>query len=284
MKNILIIGASGFIGQSLLKGLKNYNIDTYRGRSVTDESVEKLKKVFEGRDIIINLSGKSLFTIWSKANKRKIYNSRIETAKKLVQVIMDMQNPPSHFLNASAIGIYKPETLVDEYSESFDNGFLSRVVKDWETCLEPLKEGKTRITILRFGIVLGKNGGAYKEYRRLTKYNLAAFFNKGLQSLSFICIHDLVNAVDFVIREKIEGVVNIVSPEPTTYKEFLEKLKNKLGGVLIWPVPGIVAKIVPGETSDLVLKGHIVKPLVLLENNFNFEFSDIQSCINKIEG
>jgi hypothetical protein len=235
-------------------------------------------------DIVINLAGKSLFTLWTDKNKKVIYNSRIETSKRIARVLNEMSSPPGHLLNASAIGIYKPEVNVDEYSNLYDDGFLAKVVKDWENSLDILKDNeKIRVTKLRFGIVLGKEGGAYRIFRRLSRFSMAAVFGQGEQSLSFAYINDLVRAVDFIIAKKIEGPVNIVSPETSSYRELMQKLKSQFNSLIVWKIPPFFPRTFLGETSEMILQGQMVEPKVLLENNFNFEASNISQCVNKLE-
>lgn len=283
MKKLLLIGASGFIGTALQQGLKDYEITVYRGRSIHNKSVEDMANDFEGQNIIINLAGKSIFTVWTKSNKKTIYHSRIDTGEKIVKAIQAMMHPPEHYINASAIGIYKSETPVEEFSEKFDDTFLAETIMDWEKCFEPLTNLGIRLSITRFGIVFGKGGGAYKILRMLTKLNAGAYFNKGNQSLSFVFIQDLVNAINFIIDEEISGIVNIVAPEHTNYRQLLKLMKEQMNAFIIWRIPGSLMKLVAGEASQLLLRGHIVKPAVLIKNNFNFEAPDIDTCINKLE-
>ena len=279
----MIIGSSGFIGTALKKGLTDFEITSYRGRSIHDKSVNNIARDFQGQDVIINLAGKTIFTVWTKSNKKKIYNSRLNTTEKIVKALKSMDKPPEHYINASAIGIYKSETELDEFSEKYDDTFLAKTVLDWEKSLETLKETGIQLSITRFGIVLGKGGGAYKVVRSLTKFNAGGYFDNGDQSLSFIYINDLVRAIDFVIKRQINGIINIVAPETTNYRELVKLMKEELNSFIVWSIPGSFMKAIGGEASQLVLRGHIVKPTVLTKNNFNFEAPDIKSCIKKLE-
>ena len=282
-KRIVIIGASGFIGSALREGLTDYDIVTYRGRDVSDTKPEKLCEIIRGSDALINLAGKSIFGLWTPGNKKKIYQSRIKTTRRIVEAINLCDNPPTHVLNASAIGIYKPETEVDEYSEEFDTNFLAGVLKDWENEVKKIDNKNIKISILRFGIVLGKEGGAYKTFRILTKFQIGAVFNGGNQSLSFIYLKDLVKAIGFILEKEIAGTVNFVSPGVSDFRTIFHEIKSYVNALFIWNLPGFIIKYPLGETSDLVLKGHKVKPAVLLKNNFNFEAGNIETCVNKIE-
>ncbi|MGC9342048.1 MAG: TIGR01777 family oxidoreductase [Bacteroidales bacterium] len=282
-KKVLIIGASGFIGKELQKGLKNYETGTLRGRNIKDFSAEQLSKRLTGYYAIINLAGKSIFTLWTRKNKRKIYDSRINTSNKLAEAVNIMKEPPELFINASAIGIYKPETIVKESNDLYDNGFMARVVKEWEKSLNIIDSKRVGVSVLRIGVVLGKNGGAYKILRKLTRFNLGAYFDKGEQSLSFIWIKDLIRVFNFILDKKITGTINAVSPEPSNYRTLMRIMKKELKAFIIWPVPSLILKIFLGEASEILLNGQKVIPDVLLKNSFNFEASDIDTCIKKLE-
>lgn len=282
-KKLLIIGASGFIGNELQKGLVNFDISTLQGRSVVNISVKELAAKISGYDVIINLAGKSIFNLWTSKNKELIYKSRIETTKRISEAINECSVPPETYINASAIGIYKPETRVTERISSFDNGFMANVVRDWEKAAEEIDGRRVGVTVLRIGVVLGREGGAYKTLRLLTRINIGGYFAGGTQGLSFIWVKDLVRAVEFIIENKIHGVVNMVSPVPTTYKELMKAMKKELNSFLLWPLPAFVLKIILGEASEILLKGHVVIPEVLLKNNFNFEASDVDDCVKKLE-
>jgi len=280
MKKILIIGASGLIGQALLEGLEGYDIETFRGRDILTTDISTLVKSLQNKDAVINLSGKNIFTIWTRKNRKAIYSSRVDTGKRIAEAIKLCDNPPKHILNASAIGVYESEIINSESDSRFDSNFLSRVVIDWE---ESIKGIPSDITFMRIGIVMARKGGAYKILRLLTRLQLGAYFNKGSQGFSFIFIDDIVRAVDFIIRERVYGAVNMVSPDYTTYKEMMKVVKRKHKAFIIWPVPGFIMKILFGEASLLFLKGHRIVPELLNKKGFKFIAPDIETCIEKLE-
>ena len=283
MKKILIIGASGFIGSALLESLKGYEIHQLKGRSIKSTNISELSSKVSGYDVIINLAGKSIFGIWTKKSKQEIYNSRVLTTRLIAQAVLETDFPPKHFINASAIGIYKPEVESDEFTNELGDGFLEKILKDWEKEASIFLTKNIKLTIIRIGIVLGKNGGAYKKLRQLTSLYLGTTFNRGQQSLSYISIIDLVRAVDFIIQKNLTGIVNLVSPEYSTYQELNRLLKKKLRVKISWNVPGIMIKLFFGESSTIFLSGHKIIPTVLLKNNFNFETPNLKTCVDKLE-
>lgn len=282
-KRILIIGASGLIGEALSNGLNDYEIGTFKGREIKTTKIKDIADILSGFDIIINLAGRSIFTIWSKRTKQAIYDSRIDTTSRIVSAINICKEPPKHIINASAIGIYKPEVYVGEKDNNYADNFLSNVVKDWEYQLERIEEASIKKTFMRIGIVMSNKGGAYRTLKTLTKFNLGAYFNKGKQGFSFILINDLVNAVDFIIKKGLTGPVNIVSPEVSNYRKLMQIMKKQHNALFIWRLPGFILKIIFGEASLLFLEGHRIRADVLMENKFNYVAPDLNTCIKKLK-
>lgn len=279
---IVLIGGSGFIGSALQKSFKDNQLELIKGREIINMNEDDLKRKIEDSEIVINLAGYPIVGRWTKKKKKKILDSRVLTTRKIVKCIMEADKTP-HLINASAIGIYKSETLSNESSSDFDDNFLSHVVGRWEEEIKGKDKSEFLYSILRIGIVLGKEGGAYAPLRKLTKMNMGAVFAGGKQSLSFIYIEDLVRAIHFIIKNKIGGVINITAPDTTDYLHFMRVLKKKKKALLLWNAPGFIIKLLFGEASLMFLKGHKVYPGILLKNNFNFIAPNIETCIDKIE-
>src|SRR5699024_11265225 len=96
---------------------------------------------------------------WTESVKERIYSSRIESTKKLVNAVKKSENRPEVFLSASAAGYYGDwgEQVLDESASSGDD-FLAQVCVDWEKEAHKVKEAGVRLAIPRTGIVLEENG------------------------------------------------------------------------------------------------------------------------------
>ncbi len=280
---IAIIGGSGFIGSNLRREWKNHDLTIIKGRDILAADGSRLKELVSGQDILINLAGKSVFGYWTRKRKKMIWSSRVELTGKIVEVMRQSESPPTHFINASAVGIYESESEVSESSGWYSNNFLAEVVKNWEKEAFNAKDVCERVTLIRIGVVLGKEGGMYSLMRNLVKWNLGAYFGKGEQSLSFIYIRDLVRAIDFIIDNRMDGIINLTAPEYTNYRTFMSVLKGRFKSFILWPIPEFLIKTGLGEMSVMVLEGQRVRPGKLLEKSFNFEAPTIQECIKKIE-
>ena len=281
-KKVLIIGASGFIGSSLIDVLSEFQVEICKGRDLIHMDEKDIREMILRNEVIVNLAGYPVSGPWSKTKKKLILSSRIQTSRKIVDAIIKTGHKV-HLINASAIGLYKPGMTTDEFSNEFGDGFLAEVVSQWEAEVQRLDKHKSGYSLLRIGVVLGKEGGAYSILRKLTRFNLGTRFSGGKQKISFIFLNDAINAIKFIIENKINGPVNLTAPQSTDYKTLLSLLKKKTGAFIVWNMPSFILKLILGESSKVLLDSHDVKPAVLLKNNFNFIASDIESCIDNIE-
>lgn len=112
-------------------------------------------------------------------------------------------------INASAVGIYgsSENASFTEESDLNVNDFLSNVADKWEAAAELIPD--IRVVLLRIGVVLAKDGGAFPKMSLPFKFGLGGRIGSGKQLLSWIHIRDLVRLIEFCIeKEDIEGPVN----------------------------------------------------------------------------
>lgn len=82
MKTIAITGASGFVGQNLIKFFEKLGYRVYPiKREILDNNI-KLQEILNETNIVINLSGANIINRWSESYKKLLYTSRIDTTKK----------------------------------------------------------------------------------------------------------------------------------------------------------------------------------------------------------
>ncbi len=279
----LITGGNGFIGKALEKILqkKNHQIQLLSRNDINSGSQYILEKV-EWADVIINLAGATLSKRWNKKYKKTIYDSRIETTKCLVDAISLAKNKPSLLISASAVGFYNNEQEFDEEHFLPTNNFLGDLCSDWETMA--MRASKfTRVVVFRFGVVLGRKGGIIKKLLPFFKYGFGAIMGSGKQPVSWIHISDVLNAIQFALKNKnMSGIYNLCTPNSVTQKEFSKNFANALNKPLFFTIPSFVLKLMLGEGSIVVLEGQRVKPSRLLNEGFNFRYLDIQSAFNEI--
>ena len=150
MKKIVICGASGFVGSSLVKyfNTKNHSVITIHRDDLAN--IEKVIDKINASDILINLSGANIMGRWTTEYKKILYSSRIDTTKVLSKAITKCTQAPSLFISTSAIGIYKNDMFYDEESKNLNDDFLASLCKDWEKEALMVQSLNTRVAVFRF--------------------------------------------------------------------------------------------------------------------------------------
>lgn len=298
---VIIIGGTGFLGKHLITRMleNNYEISVI-GRNFSDElfrdsrlSIIKANTTVQGswqddvvkNEIVINLAGASIFTRWSNKAKNEIYETRILTTKNIVEAFQFRSLPMRYLLNASAVGYYGDghDDILDEKSPAGDD-FLSNLSRDWEDEALKAESKNTHVVTMRFGIILGRHGGAFSKLKTLFKYLLGAELGNGKQWFSWIHEDDLVNAMLFLIqKQSLQGPINMTSPNPITNSELTQTLARVVKRPLILPpAPAFIMKSILGEFSDVLLKGQRVKPKKLQSEGFNFLFPTLEEALRDL--
>ena len=281
MKTIAITGASGFVGSSLNKYFSNLN---YKVISISRDVLnnqEKLNEVISSSDIIINLAGANIINRWSESYKKLLYSSRIDTTSKIVNTINTITNKPKLLISTSAVGIYDNKSTYDEKG-NYSNDFLSNLCQDWEKEALKAKNESTKVSIFRFGIIMGKDGGALQKMITPFKLGVGGVIGSGNQAFSFIHIEDLLNAYKFVIENEYEEVFNLTAPVPTTNKGLTKALGKTLNRPTIFPVPEFVLNLIFSEGARVLTDGQSAIPQKLLDLGFEFKFKNIEDTIENL--
>lgn len=280
---IAVTGATGFIGSNLRKYFDRPGIQIIQiGRS-DFEDVKKLTELVNGADVLIHLAGAPIFQRWTDKKKKEILESRINTGEKLFAAVRAAEIKPSLFMTGSGVSLYSREGRHDENSEQYTGGYITGLVLDWEFVAYKFMALGIRSVIMRFGIVLGKGGGALKIMEIPFKMGLGARIGNGKQRVSFIHIDDLCRGIDFLINETdFTGIVNFVSPRSITNEEFAKELARVFNRPCFLTVPKFIVKAVLGEVSVLIAKGEDVEPGVLRRLGFRFGQAEIHEALESI--
>jgi len=247
-------------------------------------------ETLEGADVCINLAGRSVNCRYHAANRRAIYDSRIETTKLLGRVIAALADPPRLWLNASTATIYRhaPDRAMDEATGELGGSergapdtwnFSIRVAKDWETAFLAAHTPHTRKIAMRSAITFSPApGNAFAVLSNLVRFGLGGTQGSGRQFVSWIHETDFARAVEFLIaHEEMEGAVNIAAPNPLPNREFMADLRDAWGVPNGLPAPAVLIELGAlflRTESELVLKSRRVVPGRLLSAGFEFEFPE----------
>ena len=299
---IFITGATGFIGSHLVKKLLQeenevicYVRNIQKARKVLGHKPQLLQTTafdnhiiatLERCDAVINLAGEPIIKRWTKKNKKRIFESRVELTKKLSTLIESCKVKPKVFISASAVGYYggRGNYLLSEKAGK-SSGWLSYLCSQWEKFSypsHPEELTKTRIVNLRTGIVLG-NGGALKKMLLPFKLGLGGILGSGKQWMPWIHIDDMVSIiVESLNNEQLFGPVNCVAPHPVTNRDFTKEMGKILKRPTIFPVPEFVLKIIFGEAASVLLVSQRVQPKVLSKQNFIWKYNKINEALEDL--
>jgi len=268
---VAIAGSTGFVGKYLLKEFPDAIIITRENFKNNDFDLIK------NADIVINLVGAPIAKRWTKKYKKELIDSRIETTKKLVAAINNSN--VKHFISTSATGIYQKNKKCDENTSYLASDFLGNLSKSWEN--EALKCQK-ETTILRFGVILGKDGGALKKLLLPFKLFVGGPISNGKFMMSFLSIKDLVKIYHFVIDNKTTGIINAVSPYPISNKDFTKLLAKTLKRPSYFPVPKFILKLIFSEGAGVLTDSMEVYPKFLIDKSFQFDYPKVEDMLTDL--
>jgi uncharacterized protein len=299
---VMVSGATGFVGKVLVKKLQQRgHAVTVLTRSIPQAALtlgsdcdyihwdfNKLisAESFAGIDAVIHLAGESIAGArWNDAQKKKIYDSRIVSTRNLVESIIANGKNIKSFVSTSAIGIYGNRSgreILDE-SSSTANDFLAQVCRDWEAEVTRKMNQLPTTTIMRVGVVFGKNGGALEKLLPLFKLGFGGPVASGKQVMSWIHIEDLADLYIYAIENKnVSGVLNATAPNPVSNAQFAKTMGKALNRPAFAWAPGFALELALGEMSTIVLDGQYVMPKRALEFGFNFKYPRVDQALEQI--
>lgn len=282
-KTILVTGASGLIGQKLIKELLLHGAAIVAVTRNIAKAKQQLPfpiefvlwslldyRILQKIDGIFHLAGENIAeSRWSKKQKDKIYNSRIITTKKLVSLCSQRAKELDFFCSASAIGYYASGNDCKSEESPAGKGFLSRLCQDWE--YEAKKVKAKRNIIVRLGVVLDANGGALQKMLPLFRLGIAGRIGFQKIWMSWITSADVVHFFLQALQKKqYQGIYNLVTPEPITNAQLTKKLAKIYRLPALFLVPRWVIRLVFGEMSQIILASQKVYPKKLLQEKHSF--------------
>jgi len=297
-KRILMTGGTGFIGSHLrnmlLKEGHYLTIITRNPGKYEEEHAENqifeswsadLVKILEETDIVINLAGENLFgQRWTEEIKDKIYNSRINTTRKLVNSMRRCKKRPVLFISGSAVGYYGDggETVLGEDSPA-GGDFLAKVCYDWEAEAEKAYSLGVRVAIPRIGIVLEEDGGVVEKMKLPFRLFAGGPLGNGKQYVPWIHMLDLCRAILFPVnQDNFNGSYNACAANPVTMNELAGVMGKVLRRPSFFRVPEFVLKTVLGEAAEPILTSLRVQPKRLQTAGFEFEFEELDEALADI--
>lgn len=298
MKTILITGGTGFIGQELRELLlqEGHTLivvtrspEKYKDEAASNQQFiswdDNLIDAVNRTDAIINLAGENIFgQRWTEEVKQRIYDSRIDTTRKLVEAMEKADSKPEVFISASASGYYgdQGDQVVDEHHKAGDD-FLARVCMDWETESQKASAFGVRVVNPRIGIVLEEGGGALGKMITPFQFFVGGPVGNGKQYMSWIHRTDLCRGLIYpIINEELKGAYNLCAPNPVTMNEFAETLGAVMNRPAIFRVPVFALKLLYGDAAKPITDSIRMQPQKLQIAGFEFGFEELEEALADI--
>jgi uncharacterized protein len=295
---IVVAGGSGFLGEPLVRRLLSRGDDVAvltrdpshveAGRPVQWDARSQgaWSEEVSSADAVINLAGENIGEgRWTEARKRRLIDSRLNATRALVEAMRRIPRPRT-LVNASATGFYgdRHDEELDETSAR-GQGFLAQLVERWEAAAREA-DPQTRVVLLRFGVVLGKGGGALQKMMLPFKLGVGGPVGTGRQWMSWISRDDALRIVEWAIdHPSVRGVYNATSPRPVRNREFAKALGRAVSRPAILPAPGFALRAMFGQMAEeVLLAGQKVLPRRTEAEGFVFEVPGVESALERAAG
>lgn len=289
-RKILISGASGFVGAHLFRFLPLFCCDVF---TLVRRKPKHPKEIFwdpykqeinltslEGFDAVIHLSGDNVAAPrWTEKKKRAIKESRLISTRFLVKCLNSLVSAPKTFLCASAVGFYGDceGKIVDENTPKGE-GFLAEVAAEWEEVAGAFSKG--RVVSMRFGTVLGAQGGLVKRCLGLWRWGIHLKIGSGKEYCSWISLEDLgYQILHVLMKEEMCGAINMTSPYPATIEEFSFVIRQLMPIKWVVPISGAFLRGVMGEASELFISSLQAMPNKLKETKACFSYPKLDEAL-----
>lgn len=302
MATIGITGGTGFIGQHISSTLiaQGHKVIVF-SRSPTrnghmpqityafwDPQQEQIDTEALGRvQTMIHLAGAGIADKkLTPARKQEIIDSRVKGTHFLVSRLKKHAPGCRSLIATSAIGFYGPDRAhrrpFTEASAPFPD-FLGETCQLWETAILSATDFQ-RVVILRTGIVLGKEGGAFRKLSAPLRWGIMPVLGSGRQIVSWIHVTDLASMFAYAVAQPdMAGIYNAVAPQPVTHRALMHAICNAKGGITIpIPVPAFLLRLAMGALAGEILKSCTVSAGKIKSEGFKFRFDNIREATQNL--
>lgn len=290
---ILVTGGTGFIGSRLVRALQLegrrlivYSRDVVQARRAFGPGVwvvDRLDDIPAETRIaaVVHLAGAPVLGMpWTARRRRILIASRARVMRDVLGLMRRLEQRPRVLVSASAVGFYgvpAESEPVDENAQPQPGRFQSDLCVAVEHEARRAEGLGLRVVRMRFGIVLGTEGGAYPGLAFAARLGLGARLGSGSQPVPWIHLADAVGLLRFALeRSSLSGAVNAVAPQAVTQDRFAREMAASFGRRVFLRVPAAPLRLALGEMAELLLDGQWAVPQAAMAAGYRF-------CLPRLE-
>jgi len=295
--HILMTGGTGLIGRHLIPQLqaRGHTIsvvtrDVVAARETLGENIAfwsglAQQHSLDGVDAVINLAGEPIADKrWTEPHKQQLCESRWQITERIASLINASTTPPRVLISGSATGFYgnSGEVVLTE-EDPGQNEFTHTLCARWEQLALTAQSDRTRVCLLRTGVVLAREGGALSKMKLPFRLGVGGPLGSGKQYMPWIHIDDMVNGILWLLdHDDCQGPYNMVAPYAVHNEQFAATLGEVMHRPAFMRTPASAIKLMMGESSVLVLGGQHVLPKRLEAAGFRFRWYDLHDALKDV--
>ena len=245
MNRILILGASGFIGNTLYKELQPY-FDVYGTFNSPNEEMLNNQVMFqfnvETDDISILLNNIQPNFIISSL--RGDFNSQYQVHQNLLNYVSETRDCKILFL--SSVNVFDGKNKYPSYED--DHLLAKSTYGKYKTSVERLLNGLplNKYAILRLPMVFGVNSPRIYQLKQVSKQRASLEVFPNL-IISITTANKIAQQIHYLINKDLNGIFHLASKDMIHHDELFNELVDRL------EISGIVFKHVYHSNNDSYL-------------------------------
>ncbi len=275
--NILITGASGFVGQSLIKSLVKYD------HSIT-ACIHKTELDFDVKIVKVDFMKMLNITDWLPLLKG------IDVVINCVGIISENSKHSFNVMhNLSPIALFKAcektdvKRIIQISALGADDSAIVKYHKSKKQADDFLRKSPCEWFVLRPSLIFGQGGTSYRFFKRLSNLFITPLIGSGDQKIQPVTIEYMIKVIErCIVSKQPNQTIDVVSRKAITYKQWMKQLRCKKSSIRFMPIPkswiNRVAQLLSPFNLTLISRDN----LIMLEQNNTADYLPLKTFMEKL--